>query len=217
LGRLVIPIKVCGLTREGDALLAWELGAAALGFVLYPKSPRAVSPSRAASLRGALPKEAFCVGVFVDASPNEVNDAALAARLDAVQLHGRETPEDCARISVPVIKALLPEDLNDHGRIKAYKASAVLLDSFMNGAPGGGTGLRADWRAARALGSKFRLILAGGITPANAREAFLSACPMALDVSSGVESAPGIKDHEKLRALFKAAGGDKGERQWLIG
>ena len=213
----MIPIKVCGLTRERDALLAWELGAAALGFVLYPKSRRAVTLERLIAMRAALPPKAFCVGVFVDAAPGEVNDAAFAANLGAVQLHGRETPEDCALISAPVIKALMPEDLKDQGRIKAYKAAAVLLDSFVNGAPGGGTGVRADWGAARGLSSKCRLILAGGITPSNVRQAWLEARPTALDISSGVESAPGIKDHEKLRALFKAASGDNGGRPCLIG
>ncbi len=212
----MIPIKICGLTREDDALLAWELGAAALGFVLHPESSRAISPKRLANLRASLPAETFCVGVFVDAPPNAVNETAAAANLRCVQLHGRETPDYCAAIIPPVIKALVPEDLRDRGRIAAYGAAAVLLDAFIAGTPGGGTGLRADWNAARDLSAKFNLILAGGITPSNARAAFLQASPAALDISSGVESAPGVKAHTKLKALFQAVSDGGGDRPCLI-
>ncbi len=212
----VVPVKVCGLTNKEDALMAWGLGAAALGFVMHPSSPRAVSLARLRAIRDALPEEARCAGVFVDAPPERINEAAAAARLACVQLHGEEPPEDCAAITVPVIKVLTPEDILDEGRIRAYGASAFLLDAFLRGRPGGGTGLMADWSVARKLSVRFRLILAGGINPSNAREALRIARPWALDVSSGVERAPGVKDHALLRALFNNVNGDKGERPCLI-
>ncbi len=210
------PVKICGLTREQDALLAWELGAAALGFVFCAASPRYVTPARAVELRRALPAEAFCVGVFVDAESEEMNRVCAGAGLAAAQLHGRETPEACAAVAVPVIKVLQPEEAADLGRARAYGAAAVLLDApRLPGLPGG-TGRLADWNAARELARRLPLVLAGGLTPANVREAWKSVRPAALDLSSGVESAPGLKDPRKLRALFSALPEPGGGRPCLI-
>lgn len=206
----MIPVKVCGLTRAEDARLAWELGASALGFVFHPASPRAVTARRVAEIRRELPPEAFCVGVFVDLVPELVNALAEEAGLDAVQLHGRETPEACAAITRPVIKAIRAED-EDH--LDAIPAAAFLLDAA-HPTLAGGTGLKADWNLAARLARLKPLILAGGLEPGNVLEASAAVRPAALDVCSGVEAAPGIKDPARLRALLRCT--TNGERPCLL-
>jgi phosphoribosylanthranilate isomerase len=193
-----IPIKICGLTRAEDALLAWNLGASALGFIFHAKSPRNVSASAVAAIRRRLPREAFCVGVFVDRTADEVNAIARMAGLDAVQLHGRETPLQCAAVDLPVIKVIHAED---EDRLNDYRVSAFLLDAA-HPTLAGGTGLKADWQLAARIAKRTRLILAGGLDAANIREAFEAVHPAGVDLSSGVEASPGIKDPAKLRALF---------------
>jgi len=200
---LPVRVKLCGLTREEDARLAWELGAAALGFVFHPGSPRCLTAKRAGELRRALPPDAFTVGVFVDRPADEVNAVAAEVGLDAVQLHGSESPETVAAAVLPVIKALQPADLADEGRLRAYGAALLLLDAHGPGRSGG-TGARADWAAAARLARRFPLVLAGGLSPDNAAEALTAVSPFALDLCSGVEASPGVKDPARLRALFDA-------------
>lgn len=206
-----IPVKICGLTRREDARLAWELGAAALGFVFHAASPRVVDAATVASIRRGLPKEAFCVGVFVDRPAEEVNALAEAAGLDAVQLHGREAPALCAAVRHPVIKAIRAED---EAELDAYEVAAYLLDAHLPGASGG-TGLQADWELAARLATRVPLVLAGGLGAENAREAAAKVRPWALDLCSGVEAAPGIKDVDKLARLL-AGFPWKGERPCLL-
>jgi len=206
-------VKVCGLTRTEDALLAWELGAAALGFVFHPESPRSVTPSQAAAIRAELPPEAVCIGVFVDRSPHEVQDIAAAVGLTAVQLHGHETPEVAAQCRLPVIKAIRAEDC-DEGRLRAFRVSAFLFDAS-HPSLAGGTGLRADWTLAQATAARHPLILAGGLHPGNVRKALNTVRPRGLDLSSGLESAPGCKDPERLLELFRCLP-MKGERPCLF-
>jgi phosphoribosylanthranilate isomerase len=195
-----IPIKICGLTRAEDALLAWELGASALGFIFHSKSPRYVTPEQVVEIRRQLPAEAFCVGVFVDRTTGDVNAIAEAAGLDAVQLHGRETPLQCAAMTRPVIKVIRAED--EH-HLDEYAVAAFLLDAA-HPTLAGGTGLTADWSLAARIARRVPLILAGGLEPANIREAIRAARPAGLDLSSGVEAAPGVKDAAKMNALFSS-------------
>ena len=205
------PVKVCGLTRSEDALLAWELGAAALGFIFHPKSPRAVTAAQVAAIRAALPPETVTVGVFVDWDPERVNEAVQEAGLTLAQLHGHESPDHAARIQVPVLKVIWESEAQDEGLLKAYHVAAFLLDASHPTLPGG-TGLRSDWVLAREVAARYPLILAGGITPDNAREAWDTVHPAALDLASGVEASPGVKDPAKLRALFQALQGLETER-----
>lgn len=208
------PIKVCGLTRLEDARLAWELGASALGFIFHPRSPRNIEASRVAEIKAGLPLDAFCIGVFVDRSAEEVLALAAEARLDAVQLHGRESKATCealVRTGLPVLKAIRAED---EPELETHPASAFLLDA-VHPTLAGGTGLKADWNLARHLAQRHRLILAGGLEPSNIVEAFEFVRPAGLDLSSGVEATPGIKDPEKLHALFSVLN-RKGERPCLI-
>jgi phosphoribosylanthranilate isomerase len=195
----MIPVKVCGLTRPEDACLAWELGASALGFIFHPTSPRAVTARRAREIRRKLPREAFCVGVFVDADPGRINAMAEVAGLDAVQLHGHETPLTCSVIERPVIKILRAED---ESRLDEFTVAAFLLDAA-HPTLLGGTGLRADWNLAARIARRRPLILAGGLNPDNILEASATVHPAGLDVCSGVESAPGIKDAALLKALME--------------
>jgi len=194
----MIPVKICGLTRAEDARLAWEAGASALGFVFHPASPRAVSAGRVREIRRELPAEAFCIGVFVDVDPARINAVAEEAGLDAVQLHGRETPEVCAAIALPVIKAIRAEDVP---RLKDYLVSAFLLDAA-HPTLAGGTGLKADWLLASRIARHSRLILAGGLDPHNILESARCVKPAGLDVCSGVEAAPGLKDAQLLTSLL---------------
>lgn len=207
----MIPVKICGLTRVEDALLAWASGASALGFVFHPASPRAISAKRVREIRRELPPEAFCIGVFVDVDPARINALAEEAGLDAVQLHGRETPEDCAALKRPVIKAIRAEDAAMLGE---YAVAAVLLDAA-HPSLAGGTGLKADWKLAERIARQRLLILAGGLNPHNVLAATECVRPAGLDVCSGVEAAPGIKDAELLKSLL-ARTTLKGERPCLL-
>jgi phosphoribosylanthranilate isomerase len=207
----MIPIKICGLTRAEDARLAWDLGASALGFIFHPASPRAVTAPQVAAIRRKLPADAFCVGVFVDMEPEHVNALADEARLDVVQLHGRETPDQCAAITRPVIKAIRPDD---EPHLDAFPVAAFLLDA-VHPTLVGGTGLKADWNLAARLARQRPLILAGGLTPENIAEAAAAVQPLALDVCSGVEASPGIKDAQRLKHLL-ARMTTEGERPCLL-
>jgi phosphoribosylanthranilate isomerase len=207
----MIPVKICGLTRAKDARLAWELGASALGFVFHPASPRAVKARQVASIRRELPDDAFCVGVFVDLLPELVNEIAEEALLDAIQLHGHESPEQCAAIARPVVKAIRSVD---ERRLDAFDVAAFLLDA-VHPTLAGGTGLKADWNLAARLALKRPLILAGGLNPDNIADAATSVHPLALDVCSGVEASPGIKDTRRMKQLFERMN-PKGERPCLL-
>lgn len=204
-------VKVCGLTRVEDACLAWELGAAALGFVFHPASPRAVTVSQAKRIRAELPPEAVCVGVFVDRPAEEMNAIADEVGLDALQLHGAEGPDLVSALQRPVIKAIRAKD---RLRLQGFSVAAFLLDAS-HPTLAGGTGRHADWALAGDLARRHRLILAGGLHPANVEEALRLVNPAAIDLSSGLESSPGRKDPELLKALFRCIP-LKGERPCLF-
>jgi len=200
------PIKICGITRREDALLAERMGAFAAGFVFYPKSPRYIAPEAAGKITRALDGPILRVGVFVDAPPETVRDAVSFAGLDTVQFHGDESPEYVKEFGdMTVIKSFRVGEDFDPARLRLYPADFFLLDAFVPGERGG-TGKPFDWSRAIPCREHGRILLAGGIHAGNAREAVCIAAPWGIDVSSGVESAPGIKDAEKMKALFQAMG-----------
>ncbi len=200
-------VKICGITRIEDALFAQELGASAIGFVMYPKSPRYIAPDDAARISDRLKPYIVRVGVFVDEAPGVVMDAVGKAGLTAVQLHGSE---DAAYIrglgNIRVIKAFRVGSDFDESMLDGMNAGAFLLDAWSPDMHGG-TGATFDWSIAVALARKHRIMLAGGLRPSNIRSAVETVRPWGVDVSSGVESDPGVKDHEKMRALFHALEG----------
>ena len=194
-------VKVCGITSEEDALLAVAMGADAVGFVFAP-SPRQIAPQKAADIAKRLPAEIVTVGVFRDETRDRVVETVHRCRLRAAQLHGHESSADShwVRQRVPiVIKAFAAGDrrleLADE-----YGADAILIDSS---APGSGRVF--DWSLAEGAPFNRRIILAGGLTPANVADAVRRVRPWGVDVSSGVESAPGRKDASKIRAFVEAA------------
>ena len=199
--------KICGITRIEDALAAVEAGADAIGFVFYPKSPRAVSVHQARAIIAALPPFISTVGLFVNASRCELNEMLDAVPLDLLQFHGDETPEQCEGYHRPFIKALRVQAGDDiAGSCRAYgKASGILLDTFVSGVPGG-TGETFDWALIPDNLDK-PIILAGGLTSANVAQAIAQVRPYAVDVSGGVEKSKGIKDHDKIRAFMSAVHG----------
>jgi phosphoribosylanthranilate isomerase len=194
-------VKICGVTRVDDALAAVEAGANAIGLVFWPDSPRFIDPYRARAVAAALPPFVTTVGLFVDQPIAYVNGVASLVRLGAVQLHGDETPEFAAAVAAPVIRAL-PVHLAD-----AWPIETTLLLDAHDPVKRGGTGRTIDWPAAADVASRRRVLLAGGLTPDNVAEAIARVRPFGVDVSSGVERAPGIKDHQRIRALFEAIHG----------
>lgn len=199
--------KICGITRVEDALAAVEAGADAIGFVFYPKSPRAVTVQQARAIIAALPPFISTVGLFVNASRCELNEMLDAVPLDLLQFHGDETPEQCEGYHRPFIKALRVQAGDDiAASCRLYsKASGILLDTFVSGVPGG-TGETFDW-ALIPDGLEKPIILAGGLTSANVAQAIAQVRPYAVDVSGGVEKSKGIKDHDKIRAFMSAVHG----------
>lgn len=197
-------VKICGVTRLEDARLAVELGASAIGFVFWPSSPRYIPPSRAAEIVEALPPRVAAIGVFVNQSRNFVWNAAEQVGLTALQLHGDETPAFAAALPRPVIKAVpVTADFSLEAVMDIPRSMTVLLDAH-DPVRRGGTGETIDWSVAAAVAWRRPIFLSGGLHAGNIREAIARVNPHAVDISSGVESAPGIKDHAKLRALFAA-------------
>ena len=201
-----VAVKVCGITTVEDGLAAARFGADAVGFVFWPQSPRWVDREKARQISRALPPLVVRVGVFVDASPDTIARTVEEVGLDVVQLHGRESPEDAARMPRRVIKAVrvgdgfAPEDALRY----LPHAAGLLLDTKADGMPGG-TGRAFDWSLAREVRAKAGFLgLAGGLTPENVHVALAAVRPDLVDVSSGVESSPGRKDPDKLRAFIEA-------------
>lgn len=197
-------IKICGITRDDDALLAAELGADFLGFIFVAGTPRFVAPERAAAIiaavrdRGAGPKFA---GVFRDSSPDYINEIVSVAGLDLVQLHGAETDADIAEIKVPAVKTLRVGDALPETH--ATPSAAWLLFDTYDDRRSGGTGRRFEWSLLANFDRAKPFFLAGGLTPETVALAISVARPDAIDVASGVESEPGIKDRAKLTRLFE--------------
>jgi len=196
-------IKICGITNIDDALQATELGADAIGLVFYAQSPRCVTPLQAQKIIAALPPFITTVGLFVDASAETIAQVLAQVPLDLLQFHGNESPAKCRNNPRPYIKAIrMQPQLDIPTAIASYPdARAILLDAY-HPQQAGGTGTVFDWRLVPKNCSK-PLILAGGLNPANVAQAIRVVKPYAVDVSSGVEASPGIKDREKLKAFIQ--------------
>jgi phosphoribosylanthranilate isomerase len=191
-----------------DARLAWAAGADALGLNFYPRSPRFVTAETAAALARTRPALGAVVGVFVNESPDVIRDRVRECGLTAVQLHGDEPPEACSGYGVPVIKALRVRGPEDVERARTFvgagDVAALLLDGAAPGYGGGGVGF--DWSlVARLADAGVPVLVAGGLTPANVEEAVRATRPYGVDVASGVEVSPGIKDADAVRAFVRAA------------
>jgi phosphoribosylanthranilate isomerase len=191
-------IKICGITRQTDAHYAAGLGVDALGFVLA-ESPRRIEPQLAREISLSLPPFVSTVGVFVDMELEPLREMASYCRLDWLQLHGNESPEYCRALDFRVMKAIRVKDRQSIETLAAYEGCVrgFVLDAYVKGRPGG-TGKTFDWTLAKEAKKDGPVILSGGLTPDAVRRAIDVARPYGVDVSSGVESAPGIKDHEKM-------------------
>ena len=189
-------IKVCGITRLTDALHAVEQGATALGFIFWPRSPRNVSPQRAAEIIAELPSSITTVGVFVNEPIDAIRAMAAQTRITAVQLHGDEPPAYAAALAWPLIRAVALDEVE--AACDAWSAPTALLLDTIDPVRRGGTGVPVDWGRAAGVARRRRLVLAGGLTPENVADAIRAVRPYGVDVSSGVESAPGVKDFEKV-------------------
>lgn len=202
----MVRVKICGITSLDDALLAVDAGADALGFVFYGPSPRNVAPETAADIIHRLPPFIQTVGLFVNEPLSRVNELADICGLDVVQLHGEESPEFCRGVRRRILKALRVRDMSTLERMKSYAVSAFLLDSWSPTAPGG-TGQTFNWDIAATAAENGSIVLAGGLTPGNVADAVRQVRPHGVDVSSGVESAPGRKDAVLVRQFVAAAKG----------
>ena len=201
----MVRVKICGITGAADAQAAIEAGANLLGFNFYEKSPRHIAEDQAAEIRARLPKKIKAVGIFVNRLPADVIALRSSLELDAVQLHGDESPETVAEIApvVPVIKAFRVEPefplttLDKYARAFAFLFDAAHTDQY------GGTGRTTDWDVARRASSSRRIILAGGLKVENVAAAVRIVRPYGIDVASGVETSPGKKDHGLLREFIQ--------------
>jgi phosphoribosylanthranilate isomerase len=207
-------VKICGITRLQDARAATDLGASAIGFVFWPGSPRAVSRDTARDIVREMGGRVKTVGVFVDPSVDDVLRSVEDVGLDVVQLHGGESPEMCREVSLGlteadtgdplfgrVIKAVA---LDGSTHVDRYGPETLILVDAHDSERRGGTGRTVNWKSARALAAKRPTILAGGLSPDNVARAIETVRPYGIDVSSGVESSPGIKDARRLKQFFEA-------------
>ena len=197
-------IKVCGITRVEDAQLAVSLGARALGFLFWPGSPRFIEPPRARAIVRTLPPLVTPVGLFVNQTAEEVNAIAAEVGLGAVQLHGDEPVEYLAGMVRPVLKAVSLEHVRDVDDVNRWPREVVLLLDAHDPERRGGTGRLVDWDLAARVSSRRPTLLAGGLRPENVASAISRVRPYGVDVSSGIETAPGVKDHQRMRAFFDA-------------
>ncbi len=202
-----VIVKICGITNSDDALAAARAGADALGFVFYDKSPRRVTVEAAAAVVRKVPPGIARVGVFVNPDEELVMQAVTDCGLNLLQFHGDETPEFCLQFGLMSMKAFRVRDAASLNALSSYPTDAWLLDAY-SPAGQGGTGERFDWALAKeAVKLGKPIFLAGGLTPENVADAIGQARPYGVDVSSGVEAAPGKKDHAKVASFIKAAKG----------
>jgi len=208
---VAVEIKICGLTRPGDALAAAELGASYVG-AIFAGGPRMITPEQAAELFAGLPDEVRRVGVFGADAPREVARMALVAGLDVVQLHADPDTAHASRVreetglEVWGVVRVAPDSIAERITELDAAVDAIVLDALVPGKLGG-TGIRFDWQATADLArpGHARLVVSGGLDAGNVGEAMRRLAPDVIDVSSGVEATPGIKDHERMRAFFEAA------------
>ena len=210
-----VRVKICGITSIDDAQAAVEAGADALGFMFYEPSPRYLTPEEAGAIIRELPAHVARVGVFVDTDEATIRNTATTAGLDTLQFHGNESPDFCTQFKLRTIKAFRVKDSGSLGQLPDYETDAWLLDSYVQGVPGG-TGERFNWDLAveaKRLGRP--ILLAGGLTPENAGKAVGQVAPFGLDVSSGVDAAPARNDAAKVAAFIASAkGGSAGNGLW---
>lgn len=205
----MVKVKICGITNLSDALASVDAGCDAVGFNFYNKSPRYVFPSKAAKIIHALPRRVVKIGVFVNAREDVIRRIAKLCKLDILQFHGDESPDFCEKFpDFKIIKSFRVKNKESLECAKAYKPFAYLFDTFVKSRRGG-TGKTFDWKMIRHIkGLEDRpIFLCGGLTVDNVRKAISAAKPEWVDVCSSVEKKPGIKDHEKIRKLIKAAKG----------
>lgn len=206
-----LVVKICGITTPDDAALAASAGADAIGLNFWHGSKRVVSVAQARRIIDAVPPFVWVVGVFVNAEVAEVQAIARAVGLHGVQLHGDESPREASRIGLFTIKALRVKDASVEAEVRRYgKVDALLLDAAQSGYGGGG--MTFDWRLARRIAKERPMLLAGGLDPTNVGRAVKEVRPLGVDVASGVERAPGIKDERKVRAFIRAARAAQGDR-----
>ena len=200
----MVKVKICGITNEDDALQAVDAGADALGFVFYNLSPRCITFEAAERIIRKLPPFVVTVGVFVNNPATFISSAVERCGIGLVQLHGDETPAFCAGLRHKVIKAFRVRNITSLDALRNFPVSGYLLDAYVPGTYGG-TGLTFNWEAARIAKQYGPIILAGGLNPDNILRAVETVDPYGVDVSSGVESAPGKKDHARVTELIRRA------------
>ena len=198
-----IFIKICGMTRLTDALHAVDQGATALGFIFWPRSPRAVSLERAAEIVAELPSSITTVGVFVNEPIDGIRAIVARTGINTVQLHGDEPPAYADALEWPLIRAVDADDVDE--ACAAWSGQTALLLDTIDPIRRGGTGVPVDWARAAGVARTRKLVLAGGLTPENVASAIRAVRPYGVDVSSGVELAPGVKDFDKVARFVKNA------------
>lgn len=195
----MVKVKICGITNLEDALAALFSGADALGFVFYKKSPRYITPEKAANIARILPKKILRVGVFVDSKEKDIKRIFRLCGLDMLQFHGEESPEFCSKFKgCKVIKAFRVKKDSDFKKIKRYKIFGYLFDAFVKDKPGG-TSRKFDWNLLKKADKiKRPVFLSGGLNCGNVRRALKKVNPDWVDLSSSIEASPGKKDHKKI-------------------
>jgi phosphoribosylanthranilate isomerase len=199
-----VKVKLCGVTSVADAELCVDAGADAIGLNFHPRSPRSVSVTAAREIAERVKGRALIVGVFVDADFERITEVTREVGLECVQLHGDEPPELLARLLPHVYKAIRVRDQSSIEDAARFGGEHLLLDAYVPGEPGG-TGKTFAWELARDLARTRRVTLAGGLVPGNVAAAIAAVRPYAVDVASGIERAPGVKDEALVRAFVTAA------------
>lgn len=200
-----VQVKICGITLQEQAIAISHLGVDALGFILYPKSPRYLAPEKIREIVKSLPPFIKTVGVFVNETAADMSDLVRASGVDLAQLSGDEPPETCRQLTelgINWIKALRVKEAADIKRVKEYPGSHFLLDAWSDDEYGG-TGKTFDWGILEEMPERSGIVLAGGLNADNVQQAIRDVQPYGLDISSGVEESPGIKAIDKVQLLMK--------------
>ena len=198
-----VRVKICGITRFEDARIAVNLGVDALGFIFFKKSPRYINPADAAQIIRQLPPFISRVGVFVNEELPEILEISRIAGIDTLQLHGSESPDFCNQCPLPVLKAFSVKPEMDFSVLDTYQTAGLLLDTW-NGNMHGGSGKTFNWTIAKNICARFsNVVIAGGLGPSNVEEALNTVHPYGVDINSGVEILPGVKNPLKMRDVMK--------------